>query len=196
MRRPPVALDLRPWFSNEDRGHSKKTLIVCHETVSHNRPGLGDVTGVAAYLDATGLEIHGIIDQEGHFAWCYEPTAIFDHAASGRGSVNTRSIGIELVSEIPLFSSKEVRRAAWESDDRKKQLNTLARVIAWLASSVPGVDVPLRYSDASRPGITSHWSVSRTYLAGDGHWDCWPIHMGGHFPALYVVQRARQLLEV
>ena len=36
--------------------------------------------------------------------------------------------------------------------------------------------------------------VSEYWLNGDGHWDCWPIHMGGHFPALYVVNKAQQIL--
>jgi hypothetical protein len=191
VKRPPADLDLRPYFGGEERGHRAKDMIVLHETVSHNRPGLGDIRSVASFLDDTGLEIHGIIDQEANVGWCYDRRAVFDHAASGRGQVNTRSIGIELVSEIPLLSTRARRRAAWESPARKPQLNELARWCAWLSTVE---NIPLRYSNGAHPGITTHWHVSETWLGGDGHWDCWPIHLGGHFPTLYVVNKAQQLL--
>jgi len=191
IRRPGVDVDLRPFFRGEEHGHARKTLIVLHETVSHNRPGTGDVAGVAGFMDATGLEIHGIVDAEGHSAWCFDPTAIYDHAASGAGRVNTRAIGFELVSEIPFERSKARRRGLWEHESRRRQLDTVARWIAWLAQELD--TVPLRFSQSDRPGITTHWNVSRRYLGGRGHWDCHPTHQGGHFPALYVVHKAQQL---
>jgi hypothetical protein len=95
------------------------------------------------------------------------------------------------VSEIPTLDTRAKRRAAWESDARKKQLDEVARWCAWLSTVEP---IPLRYSDAAHPGITTHWNVSKTWLGGEGHWDCWPIHQGGHFPALYVVNKAQQIL--
>lgn len=192
VRRPRVEVDLRLFFQGEEPGHARKSLVVLHETVSHNRPGTGDITGVAAFMDRTGLEIHGIIDMEGNSAWCHDPTAIYDHAASGSGRVNTRSIGFELVSEVPFERDPAKRRKMWDpKGPRRRQLDEVAQWIAWL--HLEG-HVPLRFSDASRPGVTTHWSVTRTYLGGNGHWDCWPMHMGGHFPALYVVNRARQLV--
>lgn len=198
MKRPHVDVDLRPYFKGEERGHAGKKLIVLHETVSHNRPGLSDITAPAAFLDATGLEIHGIIDLEGNSAWCYDPTAIYDHAASGAGGVNTRSIGFELVSEVPLERDPVKRRLAWSpKGPRRRQLERVAEWCAFLhdLGMVNGshVGVPLRVSDARVPGITSHWNVSRTWLGGDGHWDCWPVHLGGHFPLKWVAARARQL---
>lgn len=190
MRRPRVDLDLRPYYRGEERGHVRKSLIVCHETVSYNRAGLGDEKAVAAYMDSTGLEIHGIIDLEGYSAWCYDHRAIYDHAASGQGAVNTRSIGFELVSEIPFLRTPLLRREAWRARRRRRQLDKLAAWCAWL-HHVEGI--PLRYSDSDEPGITSHWDVSRRWLGGHGHWDCWPIHKGGHFPMLYVVRKAQQI---
>lgn len=190
--RPRVDVDLRPFFRGESNGSAVKSLIVCHETVSYNRVGLGDITGVAAFMDSRSLEIHGIIDVEGNSAWCYDQRAIYDHAASGKGAVNTRSVGFELVSEIPFLRTGALRREAWKARQRRKQLDKLAHWCAWLHVTE---GIPLRYSDASEPGITSHWDVSRTYLGGHGHWDCWPIAKGGHFPIMYVVRKARQIFE-
>jgi hypothetical protein len=190
VRRPVVEVDLRPYFSGEQRGRHDKTLIVLHETVSHNQPGEGDIRSVARFMDEHGLEIHGIIDKEAFSGWAYDRRAIYDHAASGEGNINTKSVGFELVSEIPALDTRAERRAAWEADDRKRQLDELARWCAWLSTVEP---IPLRFSNADRPGITTHWNVSKTWLGGEGHWDCWPIHQGGHFPALYVVNKAQQI---
>lgn len=192
MHRPKVDVDLRPYFLTEAGGHVPKSLIVLHETVSHDRPGVSDITAPAAFLDSTGLEIHGIIDIEAHSGWCYDRRAIYDHAASGSGRVNTRSIGFEQVSDIPLLSSNAARIDAWRSAARRKQLNKVAEWCAWLSTVE---DIPLVYSDGREPGITSHWSVSETFLGGDGHWDCKPIHKGGHYPILYVIAKARRIRE-
>ena len=192
-RRPKVDVDLRPFYQGEERGHHSKDLIVLHETVSHNKPGLSDITAPAAFLDATGLEIHGIVDMEGHSAWCYDPTAVYDHAASGQGAVNTRGIGFELVSEVPFLPTNKERREAWSpTGPRRKQLDRIAAWIAWLA---PKQGIPIRPTMSKTPGITTHWQVSKTWLDGDGHWDCFPVHLGGHFPLLYVVNKALQISE-
>jgi hypothetical protein len=108
--------------------------------------------------------------------------------------VNTRSIGFELVSEVPLEPNAAKRRAMWDPNGpRRLQLNTIAHWIAWLNV---GRKIPIRFSEADVPGITTHWNVSKTYLDGDGHWDCWPVHQGGHFPVLYVVNRAREVVKL
>lgn len=192
VRRPHVDVDLRPYYAGEERGHHAKTLLVLHETVSHDKPGVGDITGPAAFLDSAGYEIHAIVDLEGHSAWCYDPTAVYDHAASGRGRVNTRSIGIELVSDIPLERDPARRRARWDpAGPRRPQLELAARWAAWLNTTQ---GIPLRFSQADRSGITTHWNVSRTYNVPGGHWDCKPVHQNGHFPVLWVVQRARTIV--
>lgn len=187
--RPPVQVDLRPYFKGEEKGHATKTLIVLHETVSYNKLGVMDIVNPAKFLDEHGLEIHGIVDAEANSGWCYDAKAVYDHAASGKGNINTRSVGFELVSEIPLLPSP-VRFPAWWR--RKKQLNRVAWWCAWLHATE---GIPLKYSDSTEPGITTHWDVSKAWLGGHGHWDCWPKHKGGHFPVLYVVQKARNLLD-
>ena len=191
MHRPGVDVDLRPYYKGEERGHHEKTLIVLHETVSYNRLGLLDIIGPAAFLDKEGYEIHSIIDQEGYSAWCYDVDAVYDHAASGSGNVNSRGVGIEIVSEIPLLPAYK-RLAAWLNRDRKRQLNKVAEWCAYISTVT---NVPLKYSDATEPGITSHWDVSNSYGIAGGHWDCKPRHKGGHFPILYVVQKARNILK-
>lgn len=193
MRRPKVDVDLRPFFLDEARGHQRKSMIVLHETVSHDKPGLGDITAPAAFLDATGLEIHGIIDAEAHSGWCYDREAIYDHTASGNCGVNSKSVGFEQVSDIPMLATNAERKKAWDPrGPRRKQLLKVAEWCAWLHFSE---GVPLRYSNGAEPGITSHWSVSRTCLGGDGHWDCHPVHEGGHYPILYVIRKAQQIAE-
>lgn len=193
MNKPSVEVDLRPYFRGEARGTHRKSLVVLHETVSHDAPGVSDIRGVASYMDAHGLEVHLIIDRERNSGWCYKTDAIYDHTASAGGNVNTRAVGIELISDIPMLTSNAARRAAWDDPRRRAQLDKAAEWIAWLSTVRP---IPLRYSAGDRPGVTTHWHVSKTYLGGSGHWDCWPRHAphGGYFPALYVVSKARQLV--
>lgn len=190
--RPKVDVDLGPLFASESRGRAVKELIVCHETISPDAPGVSDIVNPMRYMDGAGLEVHGCIDRDGNSGWAGDAKAIFDHAGSrgvrGDGRVNTRSVGFELVSRIPLEPSP-LRLPAWLK--RRKQLDKLAHWCAWLHQEE---DIPLRYSDASRAGITTHWDVSRTYGVPHGHWDCWPKHKGGHFPVLYVVQKARNIV--
>jgi len=187
MRRPKVDVDLRPYFKGEEPTTHKKTLIVLHETVSHESPGVGDIKGVAAFMDSKGLEIHGIIDMEGHSGWAYEPEHVYDHV---RGA-NPQSVGFEQVSDVPFLSSNAERIKAWDPrGPRRKQLNKVAEWCAWLNQRL---GIPLKYTDGSKPGITTHWDISETFLGGDGHWDCKPKHKGGHYPVLYVVRKAQQI---
>lgn len=195
IKRPRISVDLRPYFKGEERGHADKTLVVWHETVSRNQIGLWDIKAPAAFLDKQGYEVHGIIDMEAYSGWSYDPSAVYDHAASGTGRVNTRSVGFELVSEVPLYAKKgvEFMRQMWDpGGPRKKQLDLCARWAAWLFQEF---DIPLRWSQGDRPGHTSHWNVSRTYHVAGGHWDCHPVHQGGHWPALYVMQKARSIVK-
>src|SRR3990167_4382367 len=152
--RPKVDVDLRPYFGDEAAFHTNKELIVLHETVSFNRPGVLDIKNPAAFMDGRGLEVHGFIDAEGHSGWCFDPRAVYDHAASGSGRVNTRSIGFELVSEIPMLRPGLRFQTWWK---RRKQL---VRAAQWIAYLHFDQGIPVRYSDGTRPGVTTHWQVS------------------------------------
>ena len=97
------------------------------------------------------------------------------------------------MSEVPFEKDKALRRKMWDPrGPRRKQLDRVAEWIAWLA---PKQGIPIRPTMSQRPGITTHWQISKTWLNGDGHWDCWPVHLGGHFPLLYVVNKALQISE-
>lgn len=188
----PVDYDLSPIMRPVSAGVTEqKTLVVVHETVSGDSAGIGDILSPARYLAAQGYGVHGIIDEEAHIAWAYGMRKhILFHAASSGSNVNTRSIGIELVSRAPALKTREERVAYWNL--RTRQLDALAKLLA-VISRIEGI--PLRYSQADTPGITSHWDVSETYNVPGGHWDCKPRHKGGHFPLLYCIYRARQVYE-
>lgn len=177
-------LDTSRLMRPHSHGVSGKDLIVLHETVSPDIVGWADIKGVESYLASKDYGIHGMTDLEGHIAWAYGlGKSIFWQA----GGVNERSIGIEQVSRVMLASpSNRVRRTIWVA--RNKQLHATAKLVA----SICNVQhIPVKYSDGTKPGITSHWDVSQHFAASEGHTDCWPVHKGGYFPILEVVYLAR-----
>jgi len=167
------------------QGFSGKDVVVLHETVSGDAPGLSDITAVENYLASKDYGIHGMTDEEGNVAWALGlGDAIFWQA----GGVNSRSIGIEQVSRVMRDAKTNAgRRILWNR--RKKQLRATAKMIACIARSHPAVK--LVYSDGDHPGVTSHWDVSQHHPESEGHTDCWPTHKGGYFPILYVIRWAR-----
>ena len=178
----------------KDNVHGKhdKDMVVLHETISPNYEGWSDIIANSEYLDSINYGIHGITDGDGNIAWSLGlGTAIFYHTASsgsrGDGNVNTRSIGIEQVSRVPLdYSSNADRRLAWLRLD--KELTATAKLIAAIARAH---DVPLITSTGRDPGITTHWLVTQTFGVAGGHTDCWPVNNGGYYPLSEVIKRAR-----
>jgi len=198
LRKLKIDLNIGPAQLDNCHGmSSKKDILVLHETVSPDYKGLDDINGVSNYLDNKDYGIHSIIDLEGYFAWTLDlQDCIFYHTASsgtkGSGNVNTRGIGLELISNVMLQSpSNVVRRKIWAA--RKKQLRKAAQLAATLNTMI---NLPLVYSDGTKPGITTHWEVTHTFGVSGGHVDCWPIHQGGYFPALEVVYMARAYKKV
>jgi len=165
-----------------------KSLIVLHETVSSDIAGWSDVMNVAHYLDEKDYGMHGIIDYEANIAWSKRlGRAIFYHATSGRGLVNTKGIGIELISRVMLQSYSNYQRwLIWWK--REAQLRAAGKLCAWI-SRVHGI--PLVDSDSSFPGVTTHWEVTKRWNVYGGHTDCWPKHKGGYFPKLRVLRYAK-----
>lgn len=181
---PLKVLNTAPMMKPHVHGRHDKDLVVLHETVSANVPGIADLVAVETYLAAKGYGIHGMTDNDGHIAWALGlGNAIFWHA----GGVNERSIGIEQVSDVMVKATANAARAKlWEQ--MEKELDATARLLAHL-HTVWGI--PLHYSDGDHPGVTSHWSVSQHHPESDGHTDCWPIHLGGYYPALEVIANAK-----
>jgi hypothetical protein len=169
-------------------GRHRKDVAVLHETVSGDIPGWKDIDNTESYLANKGYGIHGMTDSEGHKAWAYGlGTGVFYHC----GGVNDRSIGIEQVSNVMLNSpSNKIRRKIWVA--RNKQLRATAQLISAIAHAQNWPEEWLRYSDGDHPGITSHWSVSQNHSSSEGHTDCWPVHLGGYYPALSVVSMSRR----
>jgi len=163
------------------KGHHHKDLIVLHETVSGDQRGLTDILGVEKYLARIGYGIHGMTDREGNIAWARGlGDAIFYHC----GGVNERSIGIEQVFRGATDKPKD--KVLWAVRDA--ELRATAKLVACISRAF---SIPLVYSDGDHPGVTSHWSVSQHHAASEGHWDCHPIHLGGYYPALKVINLAK-----
>jgi hypothetical protein len=184
MARLHIDLNTTRLLQKHVHGFHKKDVVVLHETVSGDVKGISDVKGIANYLASKDYGIHGITDSEGYIAWAKGlGRAVFWQA----GGDNERSIGIEQVSNVMLRSpSNAVRRKIWVA--RNKQLRATAKLLAAISKAH---GIPLVYSDGRHPGITSHWSVSQWAPQSEGHTDCWPVHLGGYYPALEVIQLAR-----
>lgn len=178
-----INLDTSTLLKGVVHGRSKKDLVVLHETVSGDVRGLGDITSVESYLARIGYGIHGMTDREGHIAWARGlGDAIFYHC----GGVNARAIGIEQVFRGA--TNKPRDRVLWAA--RQRELRATAKVLAAIHNTW---GIPLRYSDGDHPGVTAHWSVSQHHRESEGHWDCHPIHLGGYYPALAVINLARTI---
>jgi hypothetical protein len=176
-------------------GMHPKDMFVCHETASPNIRGWKDIHGNASYLDNKDFGIHGLDDLEGHIAWAYNlGDAVFYQA----GGVNERGVGFEQVSEIPnLLEAGHITiaqaRRMWAG--RHKQLNATAQVIACWHNVDPEKHL-IKYSDGLKPGVTSHWDVSQHFSASLGHTDCHPVHKGGYYPILEVIDLARTYVKL
>lgn len=184
LGRLTVDFDSHSIMAPHVHGMHDKDLIVLHETVSPDAVGLSDILGVEKYLASKDYGIHGMTDKEGHIAWSVGlGHAIFYQC----GGVNERSIGIEQVSNVMLKTpANSLRRKIWAL--RQKEL----RATAALVGAISSVHfIPLVYSDGRRPGVTTHWSVSRWASQSEGHTDCFPVHFGGYYPALEVIAMAK-----
>lgn len=164
-------------------GRGKKNLVVLHETISGDLPGLSDIRGVEQYLVSKEYGIHGMTDKEGNIAWAHGfGDAIFWQC----GGVNDRSIGIEQVSKPPYGDSPQ-SIPYWKGRD--KELRATAKLLAAISRTW---NIPLNFSAGDSPGITSHWNISRIYPESEGHTDCHPVHLGGYYPIISVINTAKR----
>lgn len=192
-KRVRVDLNTAAIMRNVQHGSHAKDMVVLHETVSPDVHGLADVLQVSRFLASKGLGIHGVVDGEGHLAWAvYLDAAVLYHCSStdpdGQShGVNSRSIGIEQVSRVMLNYPDNRRRYEWWWQ-RDAQIDKVAKVLAHCHRVHK---IPLEYSNGREPGVTTHWQVSKTYDVPGGHVDCWPKHLGGYYPVLRVIHRAR-----
>lgn len=179
VRRPRVDVALT---TNDAHGHSPKRVIVLHQTISPDVPGIGDISGVGHYLDMKGYGIHVITDVEGKSGAVpvEDETAIFYHCTSGALQENTYSIGIEQVS----YKTGDPRYW-WK---RARQLHKTAR---WCAYLCKRHQIPCVYDPTCRHGICGHNDVTHAAHIAGGHTDCaWP-----NYPTKWVAAQARIYLK-
>lgn len=174
-------LDTSKIMLNSAHGSGHKDMVVLHETVSGDTRGVSDIVNVEEYLARVGYGIHGMTDKEGNIAWARGfGNAIFYQC----GGVNYQSMGIEQVFRGATDKPKD--RMLWAV--RQTELRATSRLLAAIHNTW---GIPLVYSNGLERGITTHWSVSQHFKESEGHWDCHPIHLGGYYPALAVINNAR-----
>lgn len=151
------------------RGGVKPRLIVLHITVSHNRPGTGDVKAIADYFGrlSTQASSHLIIDAEGNSCRCVPDSM----KAWTQAAYNPQSLAIEQIE----YADKP--RARWLSENAKGLDETARFVAAWSVQH----GIPLRLSTST--GVCQHRDLG---AAGGGHSDCGP-----NYPIDVVLSKAK-----
>lgn len=187
---PLTVLNTAALMKPHVHGRHPKGLVVLHETVSANIPGLSDIEEVEKYLADKDYGIHGMTDADGNIAWA---VGLGDAVFWQAGGVNERSIGIEQVSTVMTQTKDNATRAKiWREktpENMAAELDATARLLAQIHRAW---NIPLVYSDGDHPGVTTHWSVSQHHPESEGHQDCWPLHEGGYYPVLEVIGLARR----
>lgn len=165
VRQPRVDLDCRGEVATH--GWHDPVRGIWHDTESHDLWGIRDLQGVVDYWKSQdrGYGAHLIIDAEGLTALCANPNEVTWHT----GMRNTGSYGIELIG-LASFTAK-----LWLG--RKKQLDKLARWMAWLNLEH---DILLRF------GTSYGWSGHRDQ-PNQTHTD-----PGRFFPKGRVIRLAQQ----
>lgn len=154
------------------RNGVKPRIIVLHITVSHNRPGKGDVDVILDYFGqpSTMASSHIINDAEGNCARCVPD----GDKAWTQAAYNSQALSIEQVEW-----DRNRPRSDWFKLNQK-QLDNTAAWVAWWAKKY---DIPLVHSTTH--GVCEHMDLG---AAGGGHDDCGP-----GFPLDYILTKARSL---
>lgn len=156
------------YFDCETHGRHHPVRIILHDTESHDHAGVKDIQGIAAFWkrQGRGYGAHYIIDGDGNLGDGPSPKMILYHC----GGHNTNSIGIELIGFARFSRIKWLRR--------KRQLRTLARLLAYLSDEY---EIPLVRS--KERGVCLH-----RHFPDSGHTD-----PGPGFPYRRVVWMARRV---
>lgn len=145
------------WSPNKSsREGAHPTLIVIHATVSHNKPGLDDLTAIGNYFAETSTQAssHVCTDNEGHSARYVRDGDKAWHCAA----FNRLSLGIEQI--LP-------------GDGSELSRNLYRETARWVARWSKIWHIPIQKGAVSgytvtRPGVVRHSELGRP---GGGHSD-------------------------
>jgi N-acetylmuramoyl-L-alanine amidase-like protein len=150
--------------NQSSRNGVKPRIMVLHTTESHNRPGVGDLQGLASWFDNPAAQASSHIgnDAEGN-----DIRMVPDDAkAWTQAAYNSIALSIEQIGHAS--------QSSWP----RAQLENTAR---WLAHWSRKYDIPLVRSTAR--GVCQHKDLG---AAGGGHHDCGP-----NYPLADVLRMAR-----
>lgn len=162
--------------NQSSRGGKRPSIIVLHTTEGHNRPGVGDLRGLAEFFDRADVEASSHIanDAEGHDARMVPD----DQKAWTQASYNASALSIEQIG----FAA--TKKAEWFRHAPKQLANTAKWIAYWSNKH----DIPIRRGVGvaglvARTGVVSHRQLG---IAGGGH-----VDPGTGYPFRYVLQLAR-----
>lgn len=156
---------------NQSARTSGISLIVIHDTESHNREGASDLAAIAALFASSSREAsaHVCTDADGQSARFVDD----DRKAWHCVSYNSAALGIEQIG----FASQ----GEWKEAEVKETARWVAR---W--SLIHGIPIRKGKTLAGRvlrSGVVTHRSLG---AAGGGHWD-----PGYHYPMKHMLSLAR-----
>lgn len=156
------------------RNQSKRSLaislIVLHDTESHDIPGTTDLAGIGSWFDnpAAQASAHICVDGQG-FTGRYVPDS---EKAWHVGNFNSASLGIEQVGQASMS------KGTW-----LKRINQQRTVAKWIAYWSKTYNIPIQRATlvsgvVRKPGIATHADCSQ-HGAGTDHTDPGPNYPVG-----------------
>jgi N-acetyl-anhydromuramyl-L-alanine amidase AmpD len=149
---------------NQSARTSRPSLIVLHDTESHDRPGNSDLEAIGSWFNnpVAQASAHVCVDGEGRSAQ-YVPD---ERKAWHCAQYNSASLGIEQIGYATFHE------ADWTRNERA-QLKKVAKYIAYWSKKY---DIPIRHGRVSNGQVTQTGVVTHADLgsAGGGHHDPGP----------------------
>lgn len=156
----------------------KPSIIVLHITVSHNRPGVGDVSGMVDFMNvrSNAVSAHVVNDHEG-----FDARLVPDHRkAWTQAAYNAPALAIEQI-----HFDHTTDRDEWMKVAPKQLANTSRWIAYW--SIEHGIPIRRAWTPGNgivaRSGVASHKQLG---VSGGGH-----VDPGTGYPMPYVLWGAR-----
>lgn len=156
----------------------KPSLIVLHITVSHNRPGVEDVRGMAEFMhrSSSAVSSHVVNDREGYDARVVGD----DRKAWTQSAYNATALSIEQI-----HYDHRTTRHEWLHGNHRQLTNTARWIAYWSLRH----RIPIRRAwtpgsgVVARSGVATHKQLG---ASGGGH-----VDPGTAYPMDYVLDYAR-----